>query len=280
MSAMVNVFAALTALSYGAADFAGGMASRKTSVSSVVVWSQCIGILTALAVLPLIGGARISLEAWFWGMAAGISGAAGLSFIYRGLAAGLAAVVSPSAAVTGAVLPLLFGVIFGERPAPLIWGGVVLVVPAILLLSIERGDSRGRVLESMRIGVIAGLGFGGFFVLISRGGDESGLWPLVAARSAGVPLLLIVSLICKQSLVLEKGSRMAALGAGVMDMAANVFFLLSVRGGMLITASVIAALYPAPTVMLQRIVFGEKLGTARIAGLILALTGIALIGAG
>ena len=117
-----------------------------------------------------------------------------------------------------AVLPLLFGVIFGERPAPLIWGGV--------------------------------------------------------------PLLLIVSLICKQSLVLEKGSRMAALGAGVMDMAANVFFLLSVRGGMLITASVIAALYPAPTVMLQRIVFGEKLGAARIAGLILALTGIALIGAG
>ena len=277
---MVNIFAALTALSYGAADFTGEMASRKTSVSSVVVWSQGIGILTALAVLPLIGGARISSEAWFWGMAAGISGAAGLSFIYRGLAEGPAAVVSPSAALTGAALPVLFGFIIGERPGLLTWAGVLLAVPAILLLSIERGDSRGRVSAALRMGVIAGLGFGGFFVLISRGGDDSGLWPLVAARSAGVPMLLIVSLICKRSLVLEKGSRIAALGAGVMDMAANVFFLLSVRGGMLITASVIAALYPAPTVLLQRIVFGEKLNPARITGLVLAITGTALIGVG
>ena len=277
---MVNLFAALTALSYGAADFTGGLAARKTSVLSVTVWSQAVGILTALAVLPLVGGARISLESWLWGMAAGLSGAAGLSFIYRGLAEGPAAVVSPSAALTGAALPVLFGFIIGERPGLLTWVGVLLAVPAILLLSIERGDSRGRVSAALRMGVIAGLGFGGFFVLISRSGDDSGLWPLVAARSAGVPMLLGISLARRQSLVLNKGSRAAAMGTGVMDMAANVFFLLAVRGGMLITASVIAALYPAPTVLLQRIVFGEKLNAARITGLVLALTGIALIGVG
>ena len=101
-----------------------------------------------------------------------------------------------------------------------------------------------------------------------------------AARSASVPLLLIFTKIRRKSLVLEKGSRRATIGAGALDMVANVFFLLASRSGMLITASVVTALYPAPTVILQRIVFKEKLGVLRIVGLALALAGIALIGLG
>ena len=96
---------------------------------------------------------------------------------------------------------------------------------------------------------MAGLGFGGFFILISRSGGESGLWPIIAARSAGI-----------------------------MDIAANLFFILAAGSGGLITPSIIVGLHPAPTVLLQRIIFREKLGRLRTAGVIAALAGIVLIG--
>ncbi|MCK5249766.1 MAG: EamA family transporter, partial [Spirochaetaceae bacterium] len=165
-------------------------------------------------------------------------------------------------------------------PETITWIGVAIALPAILLLSMERGDGKGAVLSSLRTGLIAGFGFGGFFILLSRTGADSGIWPLVAARSASVPLLLAFSLIRRKPLTLVKGSRGAALGAGILDMVANIFYLMASRSGMLITAVVITALYPAPTVVLQRMVFKEKLGTLRIAGLVLALAGIALIGLG
>lgn len=277
---MVTLFAALSALAYGCADFTGGLASRKSSVSAVVAWSQAVGILVALIAVPLFGATAPTLKAWLWGAAAGLSGAAGLVFLYQGLATGLAAIVSPTAALTGAALPVFFGVLLGERPETITWIGVAIALPAILLLSMERGDGKGAVLSSLRTGLIAGFGFGGFFILLSRTGDDSGLWPLVAARSASVPLLLAFTIIRRKPLVLEKGSRRATLGAGILDMVANVLYLLASRSGMLITAAVITALYPAPTVVLQRMVFKEKLGTMRIAGLVLSLAGIALIGLG
>lgn len=275
---MVTLFAVLSALSYGIADFSGGLAGRKSPVSAVVAWSQAVGIIVALIAVPIIGGTKLTAWAWLWGALAGLCGAAGLSSLYRGLATGLAAVVSPTAAVAGTALPVLAGFLLGERPGLLTWLGVALAIPAVLLLSVEHGDHKGAVMKSLKMGLIAGLGFGGFFIFIARTPDNSGIWPLVAARSASVPALIIITLIQRKPLALVKGSRLAALGAGAMDMAANVFYLLAARSGMLITAVVITALYPAPTVLLQRMVFKERLGPARIAGLILALTGVVIIG--
>jgi len=274
------IFAAISALSYGIADFSGGLASRKSPVSAVVAWSQAVGILIALIAVPFISGPSPSLQTWLWGAAAGLSGAAGLSFLYQGLAEGRAVIVSPTAALTGAALPVLFGVLTGERPDPITWSGVAIALPAILLLSFERSDKRGAVIKSLRTGLIAGVGFSGFFILLSRTGEQSGLWPLVAARSASVPALLLATIIRRKPLILNKGSRRATLFAGTLDMLANIFYLLAFRSGMLITAVVVTAMYPAPTVILQRIVFKEKLSSLRIAGLLLALTGIALIGLG
>ena len=184
------------------------------------------------------------------------------------------------AALAGAALPVFFGVLIGERPEILTWIGVAVALPAILLLTIERGDGKGAVMKSLRTGIIAGLGFGGFFILLSRTGDDSGIWPLVAARTASVPFLLILTKIRRMPLTLTRGSVKTTLGAGILDMVANVFYLLASRSGLLITAAVITALYPAPTVLLQRLVLKERLSVVRLAGLALALTGIALIGLG
>jgi drug/metabolite transporter (DMT)-like permease len=277
---MVTLFAALSALAYGCADFTGGLASRRSPVSAVVAWSQAVGIVVALIAVPFLGGTAPTLNAWLWGAAAGLCGAAGLGFLYQGLATGLASVVSPTAALVGAALPVFFGVVTGERPDTITWIGVAAALPAILLLTFEKGERKGAVLKSVRTGLAAGLGFGGFFILLSRSGSESGIWPLVAARSASVPLLLILTMIRRKPLSLAKGSLGTTLWAGVLDMSANVFYLLAARSGMLITAVVITALYPAPTVLLQRFVLKERLGILRLAGLALALAGIALIGLG
>jgi drug/metabolite transporter (DMT)-like permease len=274
------ITAALSALSYGIADFSGGLAARKSPVSAVAAWSQAVGILIALLAVPLVGGSSPNLHTWLWGAAAGISGSAGLGFLYRGLSEGRAVIVSPTAALTGAALPVLFGVISGERPDLITWSGVAIALPAILLLSFERGEQRNAVLGSLRTGLIAGVGFSGFFILLSKTEAGSGLWPLVAARSASVPFLFLMTIIRRKPLLLNRGSRRATLSAGILDMLANIFYLMAARSGMLITAVVVTAMYPAPTVILQRIVFKENISALRIAGLLMALAGIALIGMG
>jgi drug/metabolite transporter (DMT)-like permease len=109
---------------------------------------------------------------------------------------------------------VVFGYLVGERPEVLIWAGVVLALPAILLLSIERGDGRGEALKSLRMGLIAGLGFGGFFILLSQTSRDSGLWPLLAARTASVPALLLITMLRRKPLVLSKGSRAAGPWSG------------------------------------------------------------------
>lgn len=274
------IFAVFSALSYGIADFSGGLASRKSPVSAVAAWSQTVGLLIALMAVPLLDNTLPSREIWLWGAAAGLSGAAGLSFLYQGLADGRGVIVSPLAALIGAALPVFFGVIIGERPGHLTWIGVALALPAILLLSYEPGKKNSDVLKSLKIGLFAGIGFSGFFILLSRTGESSGIWPLVAARSASIPALFLTTIIRRKPLILNKGSQPATLITGALDMLANIFYLLSLRSGMLITAVVITAMYPAPTVILQRIVYRENLSPLRIAGLLMALAGIALIGLG
>ncbi|MDA3955215.1 EamA family transporter, partial [Oceanispirochaeta sp.] len=267
---MVTFFASLSALTYGSADFFGGLASRKSPATTVVAWSQGVGFLVALMTAPLMGASSAEFSDILWGIAAGLAGAGGVGFLYRGLASGLASVVSPVAALTGATLPVFFAVFSGERPGLVTWTGIALALPAIILLSTEEDEKKDHVLKSLQYGFLAGVGFSGFFILIAQTGDHSGMWPLVAARAATVPIFLSVTALRRLPLVLEKASRGKAVLAGALDMSANIFYLLATRTGFMVTAVVITALYPAPTVFLQRIVLGEKISKARVFGLILA----------
>ncbi|MBF9017689.1 MULTISPECIES: DMT family transporter [unclassified Oceanispirochaeta] len=277
---MVVIFASLSALTYGAADFFGGLASRKNSAITVVAWSQGMGLLVALIAAPLLGSPSVVAADLIWGAAAGICGAIGVGILYRGLAVGLASIISPVAALTGAVLPVFYGIASGEQPALLSWVGVALALPAILLLSLEKEEKKAHVMKSFEMGFMAGLGFSGFFILIAQTGDSSGMWPLVAARSVTVPLFFMITMIKHHPVLLAKGTRRQALFGGALDMGANLFYLMATRSGLLVTAVVITALYPAPTVVLQRIFIGEKLRPARMVGLMLAIAGAALIGIG
>jgi drug/metabolite transporter (DMT)-like permease len=210
-------------------------------------------------------------------MAAGVAGAAGIGALYTAIATTPVAVASPLAAVVGAMIPVLLGVASGERPSTTAWAGIALAFPAILLLTAGRvrEESRSAVRRAVVLGTAAGLGFGLFFFAISRTSGESGLWPLVAARCATVGLVVAFAGITRRSL------RPTALPfvalSGALDMAANIAFLLASRIGMLTIAAVVTSLYPGPTVLLALLVFRERIGLLRVAGLALAVAGVALI---
>ena len=277
---MVVFYALMSAFSFGTADFLGGFSSRKNSATAAVAWAQGAGLITVLIAAPLIGAEAVAKTDLLWGIIGGISGAAGVLVLFHGLSTGIASIVSPVAALSGAAFPVLFGFLTGERPPLLTWTGVALSLPAILLLSWEKGDTNDHVIRSLRHGLISGALFGGFFIFLSRTSEASGMWPLAAARLTTVPLFILITIIRKTNIKLEPGTRRLTLLSGVLDMAANVFYILAVRTGYLIFAVVLSALYPAPTVIMQKIFLHEKLTRLRIAGLVLSITGAALIGAG
>ncbi len=281
MSAAIPSFLAFaSALSFGAADFAGGLASRRAPTGAVVLYSQILGLLLALVLAPVVGSGAVTPKDLFYGALAGIAGAFGLFFLYRGLATGLVAVVSPSAAMVGTVVPLVFGLLAGERLAPTDRLGIALALPAILLLSWEppREDgSRREIGRSLAVGALAGLGFGLFFILIAETSETSGLWPLAAARVGSISLLVALALLRSSLPKVPRGAWISVGAAGALDMAANVLFLLAARSGLLTISVVITSLYPGPTVILAALYFRERLRSFRVSGLLLALGSVALM---
>jgi drug/metabolite transporter (DMT)-like permease len=279
---MAIFLAGLSALLYGGADFYGGLATRSSPVTSVLPLSQLVGLVLALAATALLGTAPPRVADLAWGAAAGVCGAVGLAALYTAIATTVVAVASPIAAVVGAVIPVALGVVAGERPSALAWAGIAGALPAIVLLT--AGSGRGAPASASRraalLGAGAGVGFGLFFFAVSRTAHDSGLWPLVAARVSTIALVGLAAVATGRSLRPARESLGAVFASGALDMGANIAFLFASRTGMLSVAAAVAALYPGPTVLLAWIVLRERLTPLRIAGLVLALVGVALISAG
>lgn len=275
------VFAILSAITYGAADFLGGTASRRHRAMAVVAVSQMIGFVLLLMLLPLLGPDRYRLSDFGWGAAAGLVGGAGLIFFYRGLSTGRMSVVAPLSAVMTALAPLAFGLATGERPSTLATIGVIAAVPAIALITRERASEEGASRSTGALdGFLAGIGFGAFFILISRTASTSGLWPLVGARTASIPFVVLLAAGFRQPIRPLRDVDATVAWAGILDIAANGLYLFAVRAGLVSLASVVTSLYPASTIILARIVLKERLTATRVLGIALALAGVALIASG
>ncbi|MEO3801010.1 DMT family transporter [Nonomuraea sp. B1E8] len=273
---MTVILAAACAVVYGTADFFGGLATKRTQVLSVVVLSQIAGLALILALLPLLPGA-FSDTALAWGLAAGMSGAAGMVLFYRALATGVMSVVAPTTAVTSAALPVVFGLATGERPAFWALAGIALALGSVLLVSQDSSESGHGSLASVAAALAAGAGFGGFFILLSMTSHESGLWPLVGARLSSVTMVALLALVTRRTLTPRPGSLHIIVAAGVLDMTANVLFLLAQQDGLLSLVAVLVSLYPASTLLLARHVLGERLRPVQLTGVACALGAVALI---
>jgi drug/metabolite transporter (DMT)-like permease len=247
----------------------------------VLVISQAIGLALAVAASAVLGVSLPPVRDLAWGALAGLCGAVGVATLYSALATTIVAVASPVAAVIGAAIPMLLGVATGDRPAILSWVGIALAIPAIVLLTagpMEKGGG-GKLRKAAWLGIVAGVSFGLFFSAISRTSAGSGLWPLVSARITVVSLVLLFALFTRRSLRVSASNLPMVFLAGLLDMGANIAFLLASRSGMLTIVAVIDSLYPGPTVLLAWLVLRERMSRLRVAGLVLALAGVALISA-
>ncbi len=275
---MAVILALGSAITFGVADFLGGVASRRATAWTVVVGSQFFGLLVLLVVLPVLPTATYDGADLAWGAAAGIVGALGLTQFFRALALGTMSVAAPiSAVITGAV-PVLVGVGLGERPAGVAWAGIALALPAIALISREHVDSPTRMAPDVYVSaVLAGLGFGLFYVFIDRTGDGAGIQPLISARLTSVLLIGVMGIGAKR-LARPAGRLVGVIAvSGMLDMSANVLFLYSVREGLLALGSVISAMYPASTLLLARAVLDERLQRIQLVGLALAGVAVGLV---
>ena len=282
MTWVAEALAVLSSISYGAADFLGGLATKRGStVFSAVVWSQATGLALVLLALPFLPAASPTAADLAWGAATGLAGGIGLALLYRGLAVGLMSVVAPVTAVCAVIIPVAVGFALGERPTGIALAGVVLALVAIVLISQSGESAEGRTAGTgVPIAIASGIAIGIFLVCLQRTGRSAGLWPLVPARIVSVSFIAIAGLVARQKLVPRRDSWPMVVGGGALDMVANVFYLVAVRQGSLSIIATLTSLYPAGTILLARIVLRERLRIVQQAGVACAVLAIVLIVAG
>jgi len=279
----VSVLLALVAaVAYGVSDFVGGLASRRASALRVLLLSYPAGVLPMLVVLPLLLPGRLDAATIGWSVAAGLAGTGGVLLLYIGLAIGPMGVVAPLTAVAGAVVPAGVGIALGDRPPAIAYAGVALALLAVVVVSRgpEAPGSGGRAApRTIAIASVAGVAFGLYFVLLSAAPETSGGWPLLISRVAASVAVLGIALAGRRPLRGDGRVWPFALAAGALDAAANLGYLLAVRQGMLALVPAVVALYPAATILLARLVLGERTGAVQRLGMVAAAGSVVLIAA-
>jgi drug/metabolite transporter (DMT)-like permease len=247
-------------------------------VFTVLLVSQA-PTLVLITALVAVRGVRVAPGPWIAaGVLAGLVGLVGLGAAYRGMAIGVVSVVSTIAA-TGPIIPLVVGLIIGERPTALQFGGMALALGGIGLLAFDRkseGNGR-RLVPGVGLALLAALGFGLFLVAIRYASRPDPLYGVLAVRTGSVGALLLLGIILRSRVRVSRPD-LAALGAvGVLDVSADVFFAFATTLGLLSIVSILSSLYPVATVLLARIVLQERIARLQQAGVVLALAGVALI---
>ena len=275
---MTVVLGLLAAAFYGIGDFAGGIASRRHSAVTVLLYSYPVGAVLMSAMLPFFPG-TLTTHVLLFGALGGLAGLIGVSVMYQLMVTAPMNVISPVTAVLAAIVPVVFGVLVGERPAVTAWLGIVLGIAAVVLVSRTTDDHpHGRIaLRVIALAFLAGVGFGFYFICLARAGSNSGLWPLVISRLASAVLIVPLATVRKAFARVQGRTLAIAVAAGTFDALANMCFLLSARSGLLSLASVLTSLYPAVTVILAVGILREHVSRTQQIGLALATAAVVLI---
>lgn len=277
MAILLSLVAAVT---YGLSDFVGGITSRRVSAWQVAWVSQLGGGAVVLLASLTVAGSP-TREDLAWALLAGAGNGIGTAFLYRGLAAGRMGVVAPVSGVGAALLPVVVGVVSGERPGLIAWLGVAIALPAIWLVAREPGAATGQPAGAGLVdGVLAGLGFGTLFVALAQIHEDAGLLPLGLNQFVGAVVIALVAGGLRQSWV-PRDPR-AGWGAlcGVLGATATGLFMLASQQGFLAITAVITSLYPAFTVILAAVLLRERVHGSQGLGLVLCAAAVALVATG
>ncbi|MFC1856620.1 EamA family transporter [Thermodesulfobacteriota bacterium] len=267
-----------SAATWGAGDFGGGLATKRTNVYSVIILSQIIGCALLIVLAFSLSGEIPSFEYFCLSGIAGISGVIGLSALYSGLSKGRMGIVASVAAVVTAGFPVIVGLFIEGLPSPLQLVGFGVALVAVWLLSSTRNGASVRVHE-LWLPILAGLGFGMFFIIVDKVSNHAILWPLVIARIVSISAMIIFVKVFVKEKVLYKSQLPIIILVGVFDASGSAFFALATKLGRLDISAVVASLYPATTVILAWVVLREKLNQRQWVGVLATLGALVLIAA-
>ena len=274
---MPILLALLAAVSYGLADFVGGVLSRRASPWAVALMAQVGGAVLVFALTLVVPGEPTRVDV-LWSVVAGLGNGLGTAFLYRGLSSGRMGVVAPVSGVGAALVPVVVGVLAGERPAVLVWVGILLALPGIWLVS--REPTSGGLGPGLTDGVLAGLGFGILFAALAQIPESAGFLPLALNQVVAGVAIIAVALVLRMPWVPREPRALAGVVSGALGALATGAFLVATHGGYLTVTAVLASLYPAFTVMLAATMLREHVHRAQAVGLGLCAVAVTLVAAG
>jgi drug/metabolite transporter (DMT)-like permease len=266
----------LVAIGYGAADFLGGLATRRLTEWTVLLGTNLTGLAVG-AGLAAVGGGHLTATDAAWSAAAGVAIMLGLACLFRGIASGAAGTVAPIAAVGATSLQIVVGLLRGERPGAVALVGAAVALVAVVLVAADPGGEVRVTGRDVLLGVGAAVGLGISLVLFTETSKDAGLWPVVVARAAALPVVALLLLARRER---PRGLRpqwRTVVSSGALDAVSNALLLLAVRRAFLSVVAPVAALAPAVTVLLARAVLKERVGGVRGAGLVVASVGLVLM---
>ena len=273
---MAALLALMSSLSWGTADFLGGLASRRVGSLRVLSVSYPAGgvLITILALLFIPG--VLSGDAFVVGIASGAVGAVGMGLLYAALSRGQMGIVSPITAVLSGAVPVVVGLLLGESLSPVVVAGIVTAGLAVILVSRESGPHKKTPTHAIVLAIASGLAIGGYLSILGSAPENSGIWVATIGRWFSSALVIVALL-----MTLRRGrgdsSKSAAfpwnlaLAAGALDALANAVFQLAAQRGLLAIVAVIGSLYPAATVLLARFLLHERMSRVQLTGVVLAL---------
>lgn len=270
----------LAALGYGVSDYFGGIGSRRAGVVAVAGTAQPMAFAAAVVAVLLRPGHDVSAGVLWWAVLAGIGNVVGTVALYRGLSLGAMSVVAPLSAVVAVMVPVLGGLVRGDRLAPLAWTGVVIAVVAILAVTYQPSGVRtssSASASAIVAGLAAGLGFGAIFLGLGQAHPSDGARPLWVSQV--VALLLMGGYVLRSRPPRSdwRAARGPGAVAGLLGGTSLVLYQIALGHGALAVVAVLTSLYPAVTVILAAALLRERVSRVQLAGLVAAALAVTMI---
>jgi drug/metabolite transporter (DMT)-like permease len=264
-------------LAWGVADFVGPLQGRRFGALAVLVVAQ-LGGLAAVALATVLLWRGPNGPGVLWAIPAAVSGILGLWAYYRGMAVGAISVVAPVAGVS-AIIPVLVGIAFGDRPSTLQLVGMAVALTGVGLASREPGGER-RIAAGVGLALLAAIGFGFYFPPMHLAGETDFLWASLIFRSMATVVIATAFLLVRPAFALKRINILIVALVGIGDTLGNVLFAASASHGLVSVTSVLASLYPVVTVLLARAFLAERISRGQQIGVAGTLAGVALISTG
>jgi len=270
------IYGLISSTAWGAADFVGGLASKRANAIRVLYLSEIAGFIPFMLLAIILHEPLPSAGDFLMGVISSLIGLTGLIFLYRALAEGQMTIAAPVSALFAALIPVIFGSFTLGLPSVTTLIGFGLAFLAVWFISQTDSTNWRFSISDLRLPLISGFFFGFYFIAIHKATLNAFFWPLTAARFAGFVALALFALFTRQSPMPPRETWTLCILNGVIDIVGNGFYVLSAHTGRIDVAAVLGALYPASTVLLAWIFLKEKISFVQTLGIIFAFIAIIL----